>query len=383
MKFFNSELNAQANGITFKAFDRNLKHWMSSQGDDYEVDTSANLGKAKNQGYKRIRIVKHTTPTVDALDIIKEKIGDDLSARPIPFSTREYVKEDSINKRVPSIVRKLNPVLRNGFKLSRARVMAMFFVENEANYPFVGVIDGNIGNVSFDNVCWTERNIFPQLNVNYELEEIVHDITIHSSSIRVLQENMDLYGREQTFTRVNVPIQNDLLHLFKTYKIPIQSAVFTSLRLISQWSFCVYSVEYADGGKVFVGYSPLAEGVYADRIMQLSAELPWLHEIAAEEGYGVFDLKYLTMSQTRKEARASCEEFLNKYNNSSWTVMNDDFYHPDMERQLTVKISATDLEDVDHYLTTEHGCGLQKYLEAVVKKQKTKAGCLPPVKDDA
>jgi hypothetical protein len=351
-----------ANGITFKAFDATLKHWVSSQGDDYEVDTSANLGKAKSQGYKRIKIIKHTTPSSDIYDRFNPH--------------KEVGKHESFETAIKGrhlVSRKLNPVLRNNYRLNRARVVAMFFIENEFNHPFVGVLDGDIYNLSARNVCWTEKNLFPQLNMNYEQEDIVHDITIQSPSIRVLQESMELYGREKSFSRINVPIQHDLLHLFKTYGIPIQSAVYTSLRLISQWSFCVYSVEYSDGGKVFVGYSPLVEGVYKDRIMQLSADLPWLNEIASEEGYGVLKLNYLTMSQTRKEARASCEDFLNRYNNNGWVVMNDDFYHDDMERTLSVSLTKKELDAVNSALVKEHGVGLQKYLEAVVKKQKIKA----------
>lgn len=357
------KFNARANGIEFKTFDYSLTHWVTNQGDDIVVQANSNAdANTKN----KLRVISHTKSHSNLCSA--KDLGLDFGDTSFVTRQRNTIKEGDRVVKIDDGKRKINPIFYNGVKMSRARVIATFFVPNEEGHPFVAVVDGDTQNLHADNLYWSERNLFPELNHTYEAEDLAHDVVIHSPHIRVLRENLNLYGWEKVFTRVSVPIPNDLLMFFKQWKISIQSAVFTSLRYISQWSFTVYSIEYKEGKKVFVGYSPALDGIYIDQIFKVAKDVPWLNELLFTEGHGVLKVRYLTLSQTRTEAHDSCVRFMNDYYNLGWEVMNTDFYHPDMVRELKVSLKYSELERLNKKLKKEKGVDLETYLNAVVRK---------------
>lgn len=369
LRFLEIEFNAKANGIEFKTFDNSLTHWLTNQGDDIVVEATTDDGRTANK--KKIRKKSHTLSHSDHwhgrdFGIVR---GDSAYVTP----QENMIDVNGRKTRIIDGKKKINPIVYNGMKLNRARVIATFFVPNEENMPFVAVIDGDTNNLHASNLYWTENNLYPDLNHAYELEDIAHDLVIHSPSIRAMRENLNLYGWDKMFTRISVPIPNDLLMFFNQWKISIQSAVFTSLRYISQWSFTVFSIEYKEGSKVFVGYSPAMDGIYVDQIYKVAKEVPWLNDLMFKEGHGVLKVRYLTLSQTRLEAHDSCKSFMNDYHNKGWEIMNTDFYHPEIERELSVKLKLSELDQVNDFLMKEYGVDLQGYLNATVKKLKKKS----------
>ena len=378
LRYFEVKFNAKANGIKFKSLDKHLTHWLTNQGDDIIMKVNEATGTLSGQEAKRksIKILSHNKSHADhwrGTDFGIEKF--DSSSLP-----RTNNKDANDVLRIEG-KRKLLPIVYTGFKINRARLVAAYFVSNDEKLPFVAVIDGDTNNLYASNLYWTTTNMFPELNHTYEAEDIAHDVVIHAPSIRVMRENFNLYGWDKSFTKVTVPIPNDLLLFFKQWRINIQSAVFTSLKYISQWSFTVYSIEYKEDNKVFIGYSPAMDGIYVDQIYKVAKEVPWLNEVMFTEGYGVLKTRYLTMSQTRVEAHESCTRFMNDYHNKGWQIMNTDFYSIHMERQLTVSLTNAELESINTKLLSERGVDLQTYLNATVRKFKKES--IPPKKGDA
>lgn len=369
MRFFEELFNASANGIEFKAFNSRLNHWVSSDGDDIEI--VQNRKGTKKLGAFRIK--SHTKPYADYTRIQKDAF-DLVGAVSTPTGNGGKIcrgKDGKVEYHT-RVSRELNPIVYFGLKLNRARVLATFFLDNEDKLPFVCVLDGDIHNLNANNIYWSDKNIFPELNVMVEADEVVHDVVIHTPAIRAMSENLSTYGWETRYTRFNVPVPNDIVLFLNARNITVQSAVFTSLRLTTQWAFSVYSIEHADSQSVQIGYAPLIEGVYSDQILISSTTLPWLSDIILSEGHGVLKLRYLTMSQTRREAFVDCERFMNVYHNAGWRVMNDDFYHDEAVRTLTVDLKYGEQIKIDSYLRNNKGYDLQEYLNRAVDRWKSK-----------
>lgn len=357
-KYLVTYFNAKANEIEFKPFNRQMNHWVSSQGDDilFKKDST----KILDRGRRTIQVLKHTKPIANIFG--KKSSGIDRRDKAKP--SNRYGSDKNIQHLV------INPIEYRGIKLSRPRILALFFVENENNYNFVSVADGDVFNLSASNLYWSDKNLYPQLNVSYEVEDVTHDVVIHTPAIRALSETMKHHSWERSYTPVTVPIPKDLMIFYKQWGIAIPSAVYSSLRFLAQWSFCVYAIEYREGSKVFVGMTPALDGIYNDQIYKVTGELPILKEIMESEGRGVLEIKYLTMSQTRREAVINCTDFLNRYHNKGWEIINNDFYLDNMEREINLKISLSDLEAINVKLKEKKGTTLEKYLKAVIRNLK-------------
>jgi hypothetical protein len=88
------------------------------------------------------------------------------------------------------------------------------------------------------------------------------------------------------------------------------------------------------------------------------------------------------MSQTRTEAFKSCEKMMNEYHHEGWILLNDDFYHPEINRNVSVDLKKAELDKIDGWLMENKKVDLQKYLEAMVNKLKNSSKDWEPELDD-
>jgi hypothetical protein len=329
--------NAKANGLDFKAFDHTLRHWVTNQGDDFML----------NRGESRLKVLKHT--------------------KPVSVLNRDSGANAQLNK--PLAERQINIIDYSNTPLNRARVVASFFVPNPDDLPFISVYDGDPYNLHADNLYWTDQNHFPVLNEGYEPKSFINDIVIHSPAIRVLRENMKMSNWDNVHTNVTVPVPTDMLHYYKQWKISIQSAVFSALRFMAQWSFVIISIEHKETSSVFIMYLPAAQSIYADSIMIAAREVPWIHEKILQEGKACLTVRNLNLVGTRTEAHDNCKRFMNEYHKNKWHIINEDFYGLGYEREISVKLTYGQLRQINEYLREFKGekVTLQKYLNATVK----------------
>lgn len=336
LKFIEHRFNASANGLSFKPLNKKLSFWIASNGDTFFI-----VRNFKNNAYS---IRQHTT-AANKVYRVKGKL-----------SLEENLMFNALK-------------LEDGSYISRAKLVAAKFCDNENNYQYVSFADGNPENINARNLYWSKENLFPEQNKI--LQPIHNELTIMPESFTMLREKTltdSSFGQSTTPYKIRLP--NDLISWLSNWKITPTIAATNGIRVMAKWSFTVYAIECEATKEVFVGYEPFMESVFFDVILKLSDKVPWVKKVVFDEGYHALKVRYLSTSQTRTSAYNTLSWFMNEYTRNGWQVQNDDWNRGNIKKQVVFEMTQAEYEELNKKANEKYEMSFEQFMKRKIKGLK-------------